>query len=150
MTQQKQPGLCQIDNRSDLDQQGCQEKFSAMPLSMKWRSVKKMWDELKVAKLAMQASCHCLWSRIYTLSSHQSCLTTWVCLIKTPHESISWHHPANLPKSMEVARSHRNLMRSSLRSFSLWCHHKWSSATQCKRSQYMCVSLVKNPFVFLL
>jgi hypothetical protein len=47
-----------------------------------------------VAKLAMQASHHCLLSPIYTLSKHQvssrwSCLTTWVCLSKTPHESVS-------------------------------------------------------------
>jgi hypothetical protein len=43
---------------------------------------------------------------------------------------------ANEPESAEVARNCRSPTRSSLVSFSLWCHHKRSSAMQCKVNQY--------------
>jgi hypothetical protein len=45
---------------------------------------------------------------------------------------------ANQSQSKEAARSSRNLTRSSLASFSLWSHHKWSPAMQCKGNQYVC------------
>ena len=51
---------------------------------------------------------------------------------------------ANWPEALEVARIRSNLLRSSLvEKFSLWSHHKRSSAMQCKVNQYMAV-VAKN------
>lgn len=57
----------------------------------------KMWDQHGVAKLAVQACSHCLLSSIYTFSKHLMLLpwvlpqqnTVWICLSKTPRESVS-------------------------------------------------------------
>jgi hypothetical protein len=89
--QQKQPGLCQIrrsQQGSGQNQPGHQEKFSAVPLSMRWRSGKTP-DQWSVARLVMQAPHHCPLTSIYL--SNISCPrtgllqqnTTWVC--------IPWH-----------------------------------------------------------
>lgn len=51
----------------DQNQPGCQEKFSATPLSRKQRSAKSQ-GQRSVGKLAMQAHHHCLLSPFYTLS----------------------------------------------------------------------------------
>jgi len=85
-------------NRKDKGQQEHQEKFSAVPLSLKQRSAKTQDQQALYSKLYRQAQpslCHCPLSPIYTPSKHHvssmglaslSILPTsmWVCL--------SWHH----------------------------------------------------------
>jgi hypothetical protein len=83
------------------DQQECQDKFPAVPLSSKWRSVKIIKcctaSSIKQAKLSL---------------SSESC--------------FSWHHTANQPESLEATR---HTTQSFLVHFSLWSPDKWSSNT---------------------
>lgn len=89
-------------SRSNRGQQRCQEKFSAVPFPMKWRSVKTQ-DHQSITRLVPQAHCHSPLSPIYTPKHHVS--SRGSCINKTPRESISWHiqklplHSANRPKS---------------------------------------------------
>ena len=46
----------------------------------------------------------------------------------------------NQPDSVEEARRHRDVMRSSLVSFSLLSHYKGNAAMQCKVNQYIHVA----------
>lgn len=92
--------LAQV-SRSDQDQPECQE-FSAVPLSMKWRSV-KMRDQQRVAQLAMQGPGHCLLSplklsprtpfesHLYILSPNITCPSTGLTSSKH-HVSLPWQN----------------------------------------------------------
>jgi hypothetical protein len=51
-----------------------------------------------------------------------------------PEEPVRF---ANQPEAAEAGRSHRKLVRSAVVGFSQWCHHKQSSAMQCKAKWYM-------------
>jgi hypothetical protein len=89
MIQQKQPDLCRV-SRSNQNQSGCQEKFFAVRLSMKWRS-EKTGDQQSLPRLAMQAPHHCPLSPIYSLSKHHLSFHG-CCHSKTPQESASAKH----------------------------------------------------------
>ena len=79
--------LAQV-SENDKDQQGCQEKFSAVPFSMKIRRSEKTQDHRSLAKLDMQAYHLCPLSLIYPLSRYHVC-SHGSSLSKTPCESTS-------------------------------------------------------------
>lgn len=55
----------------------------------------KMWDQHGVAKLAVQACCHCLLSPIYTFSKHPVS-SHGACLSKTQCEPVLAQHHVSL------------------------------------------------------
>ena len=110
----------------------------SLPGLSQWSEDQRIHQTKKLCKASYTSKPQSVESYLYSLQTshvlHRSCLT--MCLASA-HENvlanskwvcISRHHSANCPASAEVAKSHRNLKRSSLVSFSLWCHHKWSSA----------------------
>jgi hypothetical protein len=116
-----------VVSRRDQDQPEYFEKFSAIPLSTKWRSA-KMSSHWSTTQLAMQAYHRCLLSPIYTLSqhhlsSHQSYFS------KTSHESVSakryitWHHQ-KFPSQMVIFYKHIR-MHSAEKHYD--CNH-WEKA----------------------
>jgi hypothetical protein len=99
-----------------------------------------------IAKLTMQANPHhCPLGPIYTpfkhhMPSHRSYLTTWVCLSKTPRESISAY--ITLPirvSSWNQQESGQITTRSSTYGVA-------TNLMQCKLNQYMCV-VIKESFI---
>jgi hypothetical protein len=82
------------ETRTSLDR--CQEKFYAMHLSMKKRSVKmNSWDSYRASV------CHCSSSPIYTffkhhVSSHESFLSKTPCELVSPCESASDNPTRNI------------------------------------------------------
>ena len=143
--------LAQVSRRYS-DQQGYQEKFSAVPLSANWRLAKMKDQEVLQSSLYKQAALTVCWilfrlppnitCPLWVLPHYMFCLSMWFCL--------SWHHSANQPESTEASRS----CSTPPEGFLLWSPNKRSSTMQCKADQYMCViskeSLITYSFMCLL
>ena len=96
-------------NKSDQNQMGPQEKFSAVLFSRKWGSVKTQ-DLWSTARLAMEATHHCLLSPTYTLvthhvSFHGSCLSKIPCESASARHCMSMHHITQ-PETSTSAHHH--------------------------------------------
>jgi hypothetical protein len=85
---------------------------------------------------------------LWVLPHHVFCLSMWVCLSNTPCESVS----ADI--TLLIGPKPQHTTRSFLGLFSLWSQDKWSSTTQYKVHQYMCVgsedSFITCPLTCLL
>jgi hypothetical protein len=103
-------------SRWDQGQQGCQEKFFAVPL------LAKTWDQEVLHRLLYKQSPPTVQSPIYIpsklhvcspgLASHVSCLSTLVFLSKLPCESVvSADITAHWPGSTEAAKSRQHTVR---------------------------------------
>jgi hypothetical protein len=135
-----------------------QEKFSAVPLLTKWRSVKKMmWYQRSIVKLAMQACNHCPLSPIYTPSKHH--ISHGSCLRKTPRESasaklhVSLYQPTNPETSTSLCQSAwilgcgKNPLENHqkfLVQFFLWSHDKWYPVRNARHANTM-LCLLQEP-----
>jgi hypothetical protein len=105
---------------NNLNQLGCQETFSPVPLSM------KTGDWWIVAKIAMQAHCHTLSQ--HHESSHRSCLHQTPC-----HDSITWHiqklplHPVCLRMLLQQAKIHNTYSHTQVYLWfsSPYTHWRW-------------------------
>lgn len=85
---------------NDHDQLRHTEKFTVMPLSIKWRSV-KTWDQWRTVQLTIQAPCQCPLNPTYTLSKYYvSCLSkiTQVCESHDTSRKFRFRYICNLPK----------------------------------------------------
>lgn len=77
------------------------------------------------------------------LGRHYSWISNSSLIQKKPRGS------ANCPESKEMARSHQNILRSSLESHSLWRHDSRRSATPWKANKSLLLSLVTHVYSHL-
>jgi hypothetical protein len=114
-----------------------------------WSKDQGRWRcETKKCCKASYASHHWVLGPIYTPSrhhvfSHRPCLTTWVCLIKTPHESVS----TDITLAIRPSPQKRQATRTAPEVF--WCISSYegttSGAQQCGVSRTnTCVSVAKD------
>ena len=156
MTQQKEPGPSRL-SRSNQDQQGHQEKFSVMPLSMKWRLAKT--KTMKHCKASYASPCYCPLSPIY-IPPNITCPPMGLGLSKTPHKSLLAKLHMSLQTSLcqsaqvlrRLERCRQNATGSFLVHFFLWSHSKQWSLRNGKVYQYHPVpfTICWVIFIFLL
>jgi hypothetical protein len=106
-----------------------------------------MWDQQSVVKLSMQASISCLLGPIYTSSRlHASSMgLTWVCLSKTPWESVPADRTLPTGPTLWKQQVAARIPSEGFWSFSLYEVTTNGAQQHNVKWTNTCMSLEKNP-----